>query len=220
MWVDRNGDARALSGVPARNQEEPRLSPDREKIAVQVRGDSLNGADIWVYDTVHGSQTRLTFKGRNGFPIWSPDGKSLVYYSRNASGHANLYMMNASDASSPARQLTTSDCDQRPSSWTAAGNLIAFLEDHPGGTNQIWVLPMDGDQKPRLFLESRESRFELRHPEFSPDGKWMAYSSNESGTWAVYVRAYPGPAPGEPYQVSPGGGKSPIWVAGGREILY
>jgi Tol biopolymer transport system component len=215
VWADRKGVAQALAGMPVRVQNMPRLSPDKTKVAVSGGGNNLS-ADILVYDTAHGSLTRLTFKGTNWWPIWSPDGKRLVYAS-NVSGHFNLYMVNASDAGQTER-LTTSDYDQFPSSWTAAGNLVAFLQQQSRDRNQIGVLPVDGDRKTRVFLESKEPRFGLGFPEFSPDGRWMAYYSNESGRGAIYVRPYPGP--GESYRVSEDGTHSPIWAANGRELLY
>jgi hypothetical protein len=123
----------------------------------------------------------------------------------------NLYVRNA-DGSGQVERLTTSEREQRPSSWAAQGNLIAFLE-YTGDSSQIWVLPMDGDRKPKLFLESR---FSLSYPEFSPDGRWMAYISSESGRSELYVQPYPGP--GGKYRISTEGASEPIWV--GRELFY
>jgi Tol biopolymer transport system component len=124
--------------------------------------------------------------------------------------------MNADGGGKPER-LATSAYLQTPSSWASTANVIAFLE-RPGlggGSTGIWVLPTEGDRKPRLFLESR---FNLTQPEFSPDGHWMAYVSNESGADEVYVQAYPGP--GEKARISTAGGTEPIWTANGRELLY
>jgi serine/threonine-protein kinase len=217
VWVDRTGAAEPVPAAPGRPQTMQRVSPDGDKVALTVVGRNRNSADLWVYDTAHGAQTRLTFQGANLWPIWSPDGTRLVYES-NASGHRNLYIRSASDASRPAERLTTNDHAQTASSWTAAGNLLAFVEVPPAGKQQIWVLPMEGDRQARLFVEAPDARFSLRWPEWSPDGRWMAYVSNESGSDAVYVQPYPGP--GERYRVSGDGASSPIWVAGGRELLY
>jgi serine/threonine protein kinase len=105
-------------------------------------------------------------------------------------------------------------CDQLPSSWAAKNDSIVFMQFRKENS-QIWVLPMDGERKPKLFLESR---FTLRYPEFSPDGRWIAYVSSESGRDEVYVQPYPGP--GEKHRVSTEGGGQLIWTANGRELLF
>jgi serine/threonine-protein kinase len=171
-------------------------------------GPSRN-EDVWVYDTARGTPTRLTFSAANWPALWSPDGKRVLFNS-NPSGVKNLYIVNA-DGSGPIERLTSSEFEQRASSWTAQGNRIAFLQYGP--TSQIWVLPMEGERKPELFLESR---FFLGYPEFSPDGRWLAYISTESGRAELYVQPYPGP--GEKYRVSMKGASEPIWV--GRELFY
>src|SRR5262249_14165622 len=141
--------------------------------------------DVWTYDLNRGIPTRLTFKGTNLFPIWSPDGKRLVY-SSPIDGHLNLYMINADGSGAPER-LTTTPYDQFPSSWTKHGNLIAFVENHEQGT-QIRFLPLDGDRQPKPFLGSHVNSF---WPTFSPDGHWLAYVSSKSETNEVYVQPYP-----------------------------
>jgi Tol biopolymer transport system component len=171
--------------------------------------------DVWVHDVLRGSPTRLTFEGDNRRPIWSPDGKRLIY-GASTTGANNLYIINADGSGKPER-LATSTNVQTPSSWAAATNVIAYLERAGlgGGSTGIWILPMGGERKPHLFLESR---FNLTHPEFSTDGRWLAYVSNESGAPEVYVQAYPGP--GEKIRISTAGGTEPIWTANGRELLY
>jgi eukaryotic-like serine/threonine-protein kinase len=210
--ADRNGAAQPLAAAPVRPYLSPRLSPDGQKVAVFVSRGATRDTDVWVYDVLRGAPTRLTFSGANQFPIWSPDGKRLVYAS-NTTGVSNLYATNADGSGKPER-LTTSNYTQVPSSWAATGNVIAFVELH-SPLWQIWVLPLDGDRKLRLFLDSR---FTLTYPEFSPDGHWMAYVSNESGANEVYVQPYPGP--GEKTRVSTNGGREPIWTANSRELLY
>jgi Tol biopolymer transport system component len=158
-----------------------------------------------VYDVARGSPTRLTFEG-GGFPVWSPDDKRVGY-----SG-SSLYAMN-SDGSGKPELLTTGASFLIPSSWRS--NAIAFLQRTERGTYAIWVLPMEGDRSPKLFLESRVN---LTHAELSPDGHWMAYVSAESGRSEVYVQPYPGP--GERALISTVGGTAPIWTANGREIVY
>jgi serine/threonine-protein kinase len=205
-WVDRKGNAQPLADVPAGPYLGPRLSPDGRKIVVNVRHPTNRLTDVWIYDVLRGAPTRLTFNG-GGQPLWSPDGKRIVY------GTGGLSAINADGGGKP-EPVTVSDTNQIPSSW-ASTNMIAFLQRTQNGTNGIWVLPMAGERKPTLF---GESPFTLWHPEFSPDGRWIAYVSNEVGSPEVYVRPYPGP--GEKIRISTTGGSEPIWTANGRELLY
>jgi Tol biopolymer transport system component len=212
VWTDRTGAAQPLA-PPPRDYRSPRLSPDGDRVAVWTRNEGPNrSTDVWVYHVLHGSPVRLTNRGENSYPIWSPDSARLIYAS-NSNGTLNLYAVNADGSGTPER-LTTSEYAQRPSTWVATGQMVAFLELH-AALNQIWILPMEGDRQPRLFLESR---FNLRYPEFSPDGHWLAYVSNESGSYEVYVQPYPGL--GEKHRISVNGGQEPIWTANGRELLY
>ncbi len=119
-------------------------------------------------------------------------------------------MINSDGSGKPERL----DDPGLPSSWAPATDMIAFLR-RTSGANGIWVLPIKGDRKPHLFIESR---FALWFPQLSPDGHWMAYVTNESGSAEVYVQPYPGP--GEKTRVSTSGGTSPIWAGNGRELLY
>ena len=207
VWVGRDGTAQTVATAPAGPFLNPRLSPDGRRIAVSVRQGATRASDLWVYDAERGAPTRVTFDGANA-AIWSPDSKRLVY------GAGRLFVMNADGTGRP-EQLTTGDDNQTPSSWAAGSGAIAFLQRTPGGLSGIWVLPVDGDRKPTLFLESR---FTLWQPAFSPDGHWIAYVSNESGEPEVYVQPYPGP--GERVRVSTAGGSEPIWTSRGRELLY
>jgi Tol biopolymer transport system component len=125
-----------------------------------------------------------------------------------------LYLAN-SDGSGQIERLTTSERMQIASSWSSGNNSIAYLERQAG--NEIWVLPMDGDRKPRLFLAPGPG-FDFFNPEFSPDGHWIAYVSTESGSFEVYVQPYPGP--GEKHRISTEGGTQPIWTANGRELVF
>ena len=212
VWVDRNGASQPLTVAPPAAYFSPRLSPDGHKLAVAVRGGTTNrNTDIWVYDVMRGVPQRLTFDG-GGMPAWSPDGRRLVY-SNGASGANNLYAIGV-DGGKPER-LTTSEEQQFPSTWASAANLIAFLQVPRHTPNAIWVLPMDGARKPAQFLESR---FDLLHPALAPDGRWIAYVSNESGTYELYVQPYPGP--GERIRISTAGGFEPIWTSSGRELLF
>ncbi len=211
-WVGRTGAEQRLEAPPAAYLS-PRLSPDGQKIAVAIRRGAMRDTDVWVLDAQRGSSTRLTSDG-GGEPIWSPDGKRVVY--RGSGG--GLYVMNGDGSGAPeplTTNVTSMDLLQMPSSSSPRDNAVAFLQrPAPGQPMAIWTVGM-ADRTPRMFLDTR---FIFRYPEFSPDGQWMAYVSTESGGNEVYVQRHPGL--GEKTRISTAGGGEPIWVAGGRELLY
>ena len=217
VWIDRMGATKKVDVVPTGSYVFPRLSPDGQKVAVNVRRPASRVADVWVYDLLRAAPTRLTFEGNNSSPVWSPDGKRVVF-SADTHGTPNLYVVNADGSGKPER-LTTSDYGQVPSSWDRTSGMLAFLQRPTLETTGIWVLQPDTrPSAPKLFLESR---FFLSHPEFSPDGRFMAYVSNESGGREVYVQPYPGP--GEKVRISTdstNGGTEPVWAPNGKELLY
>ena len=210
VWVDRQGAVEPLA-APPRVYDDPRLSPDGQRLAVQIGPEG--NSDIWIYDIPRGTLTRLTFEGGD-IPRWMPDGKRVAFGSRRAGGPENLFWK-AADGSGPAEQLTESERRQLPSSWSPDGQVLAFGELHPTTGYEIWVLPLQGERKPRPFLQTQ---FSERAPVFSPDGHWLAYTSNESGRSEVYVQPYPGP--GGKWQISNEGGNEPLWAKNGRELFY
>jgi Tol biopolymer transport system component len=205
MWVDRAGAAQPISAAAPGGFLGARLSRDGHKIAVAMRRDRGRTTDVWVYDVTRGAPTRVTFDG-GAFPTWSPDSKRLVI--------GTLKVINADGTGQP-EPLVTGGKMQFPTSWATPADMLVYLQETESGANGIWVLPMNGERKPHLFLESR---FQLWHPDLSPDGRWMAYSSNESGMFELYVQPYPGP--GEKIRISTAGGFDPIWSADGRELFY
>ena len=210
VWVDRQGAVEPLA-APPRVYDDPHLSPDGQRLAVQI-GPAGN-SDIWIYHIPRETLTRLTFEGGN-IPRWMPDGKRVAFGSRRAGGPENLFWKPA-DGSGPAEQLMESERVQLPSSWSPDGQVLAFEEFHPTTEIDIWVLPLQGERKPRPFLQTR---FIERAAVFSPDGHWLAYVSNESGRNEVYVQPYPGP--GGKWQISNEGGNEPLWAKNGRELFY
>jgi serine/threonine-protein kinase len=193
-----------------------RLSPDGKRIALEIREGA--NRDIWVYDPQRDAVTRLTFGSLNGSPVWSPDGQYVVF----AKVNGGIFQARA-DGASPPQALTGSKTFQVPWSFTPDGKRLAYFESV--GTPQIWTVPLE-DQGGQLKAGTPEpflkSNFNDQAPSFSPDGRWLAYQSNESGRTEVYVRAFPPPSSGQggKWQVSNNGGGGPQWSRTGHELVY
>ena len=205
LWVDRKGVSRPATETRAAFHD-PRFSPDGKRLAVNVTSDHN---DLWVLDTARDTLTRLTFEGDNHWHAWTPDGKRLAYGSTRAGGAYNLFWKPA-DGSRADERLATNDQQQMATSFSPDGRALAFTQ---GG--DIWILPLEGDRKPRPFLQTQ---FQEGNAHFSPDGRWLAYESVETGRKEVYVQPYPGP--GGKWQISTEGGFEPLWARSGRELFY
>jgi Tol biopolymer transport system component len=210
VWVSRNGTEQLIP-APSRDYQQPRLSPDGRRVAVEINEDQPK---VWLYDLGRETLTRLTFEGsRNDLPIWTPDGKRTTLRSTQDNPVGNIFWQMA-DGSGGRERLTTSDTQQSPSSWSPDGQRLAFTDIGSATGRDIWVLSL-ADRKAQPFLSTP---FVEGAPEFSPDGRWLAYVSNESGRFEVYVQPYPGP--GGKWQISAGGGAEPKWNPNGRELFY
>ncbi len=207
--LTRDGASRPLGG-PSRPFATPRLSPDGTRIAVAVGDGGSN--DIWIFNRVSTTLTRLTFDGSAIRPIWTPDGTRVVY--QRAGNGADLAWILA-DGSAPAESLVVAPGDQTPGEFTPDGRFLVLREANPQGVRQISVAPMDSARVPRPLFTSN---FQNHSPSLSPDGKWVAFVSNESGRNEIYVRPFPGP--GGRWQVSKDGGNEPRWSPTGREIFF
>jgi Tol biopolymer transport system component/predicted Ser/Thr protein kinase len=206
VWVSRNGTEQRLS-APAHNYTLPRLSPDGQRVAIAIEEAE---SQIWLYDLSRDTLTRLTFTGTaNVDPLWTPDGKRIVF-----KGNGNRLFWQPADGSGGAEELTSADlsANNAPDSWSPDGQELALTEDR--ATRNIWIMPLK-DRKPRPFVVSPS--YETA-PRFSPDGHWIAYASNESGRYEIFVRPYPGP--GGKWQISTDGGTEPVWNPKGRELFY
>jgi Tol biopolymer transport system component len=189
----------------------PRLSPDGSRIAVWIiRGTRC---EVTVYHLANDTWTRLTFGEDNHSPVWSPDGTRVVYQSTSARGY-DLFWTRA-DGGGGTEQLTHREQLAVAGSFTPDGRLLAFADfDRQTGWD-IWTMPLDGDRKARLFLQTPANEL---MPVVSPDGRWLAYATDESGRSEVFVRAFPGP--GGPWQISADGGSDPVWTRSGKELIY
>jgi eukaryotic-like serine/threonine-protein kinase len=209
VWVDRNKVIEPLA-APEHNYSEPRLSPDGRRLAVTITQNSDN---IWIYAIPTGSLTQLTFEGKNAMPVWTRDGTRLAFAS-NKTGALNLFWKPA-DGSGTDERLTTSGQPQAPFSWSPGSRSIIFVEQSPTTGRDIWMLTLDGGLKSTPILQSPSNE---TGPALSPDGRWLAFVSDESGHNEVYVIPLMG---GQlKRQVSMDGGTEPLWSHDGGEIFY
>ena len=209
MTVDRTGNAIPLA-APARAYSAPRVSPDGQKLLVTITGTT---EALWMYDISRGALNQLTFEASSSFPVWTPDGQRIAF-SSNRAGVLNLFWSRLDGASTPER-LAPSDTIQLPGSWSPDGRTLAFVERHSVTGRDIWMLPLTGDHKPSPFLNAA---FDESAPRFSPDGRLLAYVSNETGRNEVYVRFLADPS--RVQRVSAAGGTEPAWGFSARELFY
>jgi Tol biopolymer transport system component len=217
-WMDHEGKFTPLRETPG-DYLNPAFSPDGKRLALDINEGKRR--DIWVYESERGTLARLTFAGEaNGAPVWTPDGERIVYSSQEKGGVYNLWWIRA-DGAGDAQRLTESKRPQFAGSWRPDGKVLAFFQLNPSTSADIMTLPIEGDEKsgwkpgePKPFVNSF---FDERGPAVSPDGRWLAYQSNESGSLEVYVRPFPGP--GGKWQISTGGGY-PKWSRNGKELFY
>jgi serine/threonine-protein kinase len=250
VWVNRQGREEPIN-APPRDYALPRLSPDGTRVALDVR-DQEN--DIWIWDFMRQTLTRLTFDpSGDSWPIWTPDGRRVVFASSQAGGPGLSAVTNllwrAADGTGTVERLTTSPNPQLPHSFSPDGKSLLFQELNPKTNNDLMLLRLDGT--PRTGPPSHRSgepgppaqgfggpgpnsasgstasdvrpliqtTFSDTAGEISPDGRWLAYYSNESGRNEVYVRPFPNVDSGR-WQISTGGGSRPAWAKNGRELFY
>ena len=232
VWVDRQGAVQPIP-APPRGYSSPALSGDGKLVVVNVTSDT---EQLWTFDLARGTLTQLTSEqGSNRDGVWTADGKRVAYRS-NRAGTWNLFWR-PSDGSGSEERLTTSDKHHIASSFSPDGQLLAFEEDNPATGEDIWELRLrdlsassgqvpsaaslrDSGQAGQVHQVQPYLRtpFNEANARFSPDGRWLAYDSDESGGYEVYVQTYPGP--GGKWRVSSGGGYDPRWNRNGREMFY
>ena len=226
-WMTRDGQTSVLRATPA-DWENPQFSPDGQKLALDISDGTQR--DIFVYEWAGDRLTQLTFDPSNErAPIWSPDGKRIVFASDRASpGIDNLYSIKA-DGTGGLERLTDSAGDQRPGSWNPTGRFLAFEETSRTGSARVMILPMNGDaatgwkaSTPTVFVDlGTPAHQRVLTPSFSSDGRWIAYA----GADGVYVRPFPGPGGQwkisvEPNAAAAGGAvRSPQWSPASHELL-
>ena len=214
VWVNRQGREEPIK-APPRGYAEPRISPDGKRVALDIRDQE---SDIWILDLGRETLTRLTFgSAQDQTPVWTPDGRRIVFASQRE-GPFNIYSQ-ASDGSdaATAERLTKSQEAQYPWSISPDGARLVFSTIRPKTQSDIDVMALTGDRRAESLLQT--NAIEL-NGDLSPDGRWLAYQSNESGTYQVYVRPFPNAGTGGRWQVSTSGGTRPAWARSGRELFY
>jgi serine/threonine-protein kinase len=211
-WLDGSSKMQPLVAAPDAYTY-PRLSPDGRKLALIVNGD------IYVHDLERGTASRLTFSGDTISPVWAPDGKHLVFQS--VSQGRRISWIRSDGAGDPQLLLEQAN-NSTPWSFSHLGQL-AYHERNPESGLDLWTLPLDltdpdhpKPSKPEPFLRTLNDE---TVPQFSPDGRWIAYRSNESGSSEIYVRPYPATTVGK-WPISTGGGTFALWSKNGRELFY
>ena len=211
VWMDRAGEP--IGAIGPEGADTPVLSPDGRRVLFALTDADTHAFGLWLLDVARGSLSRQTLTPRNDTePIWSPDGARAVF-SSDRSGTFDLYEKVIGESGD--RLLLKSERWKWAESWSPDGGHIMYSEDDPKTHRDLWILPLTGERQPVPFLETDASEFSGR---FSPDGRWVAYVSDESGRDEIYVRAYPSGL--RAIQVSATGGVEPFWTKTGRELIF
>ena len=203
---------RQLRVLPGRTPWAPRFSPDGRRVAYGAYAPGRDSSDIWLADLENGTTQRLTTDGEdNNDVVWSPDGRQVAY-DRNAEGGKDIFVQGLDGDS--ARVLTRRTGFQWPTDWARDGKALLFTDVTAAGDYDLWVQPSNGGAAhPYLKLPEHETSARV-----SPDGRWVAYQSDETGRYEVYVQSYP--SPGRKALISLGGGVNPVWRGDGRALYY
>jgi eukaryotic-like serine/threonine-protein kinase len=220
LWYDASGKQGELVLSETAAYSNPTLSPDASKLAFDLENNGVG--DIWVVDLARHTKTRITFGPQySGYPVWWPDGKSIVFNYGSSSAGDSLYRQKADGAGSKEKLLETPGIADIPFSVSPDGRYIAYMRRDPksNASFDIWALPMfpdnSGDKKPFPVVATN---FTDVAPAFSPDGKWLAYSNDETGRQEVYIQPFP--SGGGRWQVSTAGGTRPNWRKDGKELFF
>jgi len=216
-WIDRYGKELGTVGTPGLLYR-PGISPDGKTVVVD-RSDPHTGLfDLWLYDLARGTASRLTFNSQNNqFPVWSPDGSHIAFTSSRDTGSGfNLYQksVGGNSADEPLDRTQTQRV-KIPLDWSRDGRYIFETVIDPKTSRDVWVLPLFGDRKRFPYLQTV---FEERNARLSPNGLWLAYSSDETKRDEIYVQTFP--QQGSKWQVSTNGGRLPVWSRDGKELFF
>jgi eukaryotic-like serine/threonine-protein kinase len=211
-WVDRRGAIAAIGSPDESAMTNPELAPNGQRLALSRTAQG--NYDVWLIDLGRGVPNRFTFDSALDFDaIWSPDGSQIVFRSTRR-GSSDLFRKPANGTVEEQPLLITPD-NKSSLDWSQDGRFVLYSMQNPKTASDIWALPMTGERKPFAVLEST---FDEIEGQFSPDGRWLAYASNESGRYEIYIRTFP--EVGGKWQVSAAGGTQPRWRRDGRELFY
>ena len=217
QWFDRSGRKLGVVGEPA-DYSNPALSPDDTKLAIGIRDPQTKSRDIWIFDLLRGTRTRLTFDPADDLDsIWSPDGTRIAFTS-NRTGQRNIYQKLADGLGPEELLLGGKDGQENVEDWSQDGKYLMY-NYQPVPAAHLYVLPLAGDRKPVPFVNTE---FRTQQGQFSPNGRWVAYRSTEAGRMEVYVQGFTldsSQARGK-WQVSVAGGEIPRWRRDGKELYY
>jgi eukaryotic-like serine/threonine-protein kinase len=213
LWFDRSGNEAGRLGDPG-PYSDIEISPEGQQIAVSMPNPSALGRDLWIFDVVRNLRTRLTFDAADERSlIWSRDGTRVVFNSDRA-GHLDLYTK-AANGTGSEELLFADQSEKYPLAWSLDEQRLLYITAGGSTGNDLFLLSVSGNRKPTAFLNTPFSETPGR---ISPDGRWVAYTSNESGRAEVYVAPLEGRA--GKWQVSTAGGSAPAWTRNGAEIIY
>ncbi len=208
VWVDRQG-RETIIATPPRTYDQPRVSPDATRVA-------LHATDIWLWDLLRGGLTRLT-AAQSIYPVWTPDSGQIIFGSQRVGGEVNSSGIFKVAADGTGTITRLSDKLGAPTSISPDGSRLVFSQDGGATGSDVMQLRLDGDYQPTPLVQTA---FNERNGEVSPDGRWLAYEANDSGTFEVYVRPFSEGGGGPRAQVSTGGGTRPLWSRKGRELFF
>ncbi|HXV61935.1 MAG TPA: protein kinase [Vicinamibacteria bacterium] len=209
-WVDRSGDRSIITSGPT-SFSSPRISPEGSRIAMFLTGQAA--LSVWIYGISQGTLARVTFGADEHNVAWSPDGRYVAFESGREGAH-QLYIRSA-DGSGEDDPVTRGEHHHYLCDWSPDGRSLVYVEFHPESGADLWVVETEGNREARAFLATK---FWEKQATFSPNGRWIAYVSDETGDFEVYVRPFPSGEPRVP--ISSGGGEEPAWSRSGEELFY
>jgi serine/threonine-protein kinase len=215
VWVDLIGKEEPLGAQPDQYIF-PKISPDGTRVAIAI---GATNQDIWVWDLSRKTMTKLTFdKSSDAQPIWTPDGRQILFYSGREGKFGGIYRKQADGTGEDQKLVAAPDRQLFPWDITTDGKTLVVIDTpNIASTGDISMISLEGDHERKPLLQQDESM--ETQAKLSPDGKWLAYVSSESGQNEVYARPFPEVNKGR-WQVSTKGGSSPLWAPNGRELYY